>query len=256
MKLLSANVGYLLDYDGSLTDYVRSPHRAVLGCADSEQRAADRLLDVLVEERPDVACLIEVDGGSFRTSTAGQVTHLAEELREHGLDYRARCDPKYGDDGVLVNLPAFGDLSNGLLLQNGHRADAHYLDAGPKRLVNEVRLADDLSLFAVHLALSGRKRRKQLRELADLVANRERAIVCGDFNAYGGLDELDPLRDRTDLVLHDPGETVPPRPLDFLVTQTRTLDLFLTSPDVDVTRCEALDVQVSDHRPVVLEVDE
>ena len=255
MKLLSANVGYLLDYDGSLSDYVRSPHRALLGGEAAERRALDRLVDVLLEERPDVVCLLEVDGGSYRTATTGQVETMAIELAERGLDYRPRTDPKYGEDGLLVNLPALGDLSNGLLLRDGHPARAHYLDTGPKRLVTEVELAEGLSLFAVHLAMRRSTRERQLDEIAALVADRERAIVCGDFNAYDGHAELDAFCERTGLVLHDPGETVPPRPLDFVVTETRTLDLFLASPDVVVSRCESLDVQVSDHRPIVLEFD-
>jgi len=253
VKILSVNAGYLLDYDGSLSRYALRPHRAMIGSDRAEQRATGRLVEVIASEEPDVVCLIEVDQGSLRTATDGQVATLRQRLAERGLDYRARADSKYGEDTLLASLPVLGDLSNGLLLRDGHVADAHYLDTGPKRLVNEVRLAEDYSLFAVHLAMSSRGRARQLDEIADLVAERDRVIVCGDFNAYDGLGELDDLTERTELILHDPGETVPERPLDSLVTDTRTLDLFLTSPDIEVTRCGALDVQISDHRPVVLE---
>ena len=85
---------------------------------------------------------------------------------------------------------------------------------------------------------------------------RERIVVCGDFNAYDGLEEVEETLGAAGLVLHDPGETVPPRPLDGIVTETRTLDLFLTSPDVAVTRCAVIPVQVSDHRPIVLEFED
>jgi endonuclease/exonuclease/phosphatase family metal-dependent hydrolase len=88
------------------------------------------------------------------------------------------------------------------------------------------------------------------------VDQRERVVVCGDFNAYNGLEELEMLAAECGLDLHNPGETVPPRPLDGVVTETRTLDLFLTSPEIEVTRCDVIPVQISDHRPIVLEFAE
>jgi endonuclease/exonuclease/phosphatase family metal-dependent hydrolase len=255
VKILSVNAGYLLDYDGSLSGYALRPHRAIVGGADAERRATDRLVDVVAAERPDVVCLVEVDQGSVRTATDGQVAHLRDRLAERGLDYHDRADAKYGDGNLLETAPVLGHLSNGVLLADEWEVAPHYLDTGPKRLVTEVRLGADLSLFVVHLAMSSRGRHRQLEELTELVGRRERVIVCGDFNAYDGLEELETLTDATGLVVHNPGETVPRRPLDTLVTDTRTLDLFLASPGLTVTRCDVLDVQVSDHRPVVLEFD-
>lgn len=254
MKILSCNVGYLLDYDGSLAGYASAPHRALVGDERAEGRAIDRLVDVLVDEAPDLVCLLETDRGSIRTATDGQTDRIAARCAERGLDYHARAAPKYGADGLLPNAPLLGDLANGVLTRRPWTTTAHYLETGPKRLVVETRLPDGLSVFGVHLAMSRSTRRRQLEEIAALVADRERAVVCGDFNAYDGLSELDALTDRAGLVLHDPGETVPPRPLDSLVTDTRTLDLFLTTPGVSAGRCEALPVQVSDHRPIVLEL--
>ncbi|MFB6139369.1 MAG: endonuclease/exonuclease/phosphatase family protein [Halosimplex sp.] len=256
MKILSCNAGYLLDYDGSLREYALKPHRAMLGDDDAEERATERLADVIADERPDVVCLLEVDQGSTRTMTEGQVTRLAEMLTDRGLDYHARADAKYGDGNVLGQLPVLSHLSNGLLVRDDLEAtiEAHYLETGPKRLVTEVRIGD-LSIFGVHLAMSGRGRRKQLDEIAAIVAERERVVVCGDFNAYDGLGEVENALEGTGLVLHNPGETVPKRPFDTLVSETRTLDFFLASPDIEPTRCDVIDVQISDHRPVVLEFE-
>jgi endonuclease/exonuclease/phosphatase family metal-dependent hydrolase len=256
MKVLSVNAGYLLDYDGSLSGYALRPHRAMVGSESAEERATERLVDVIADEAPDVVCLIEVDQGSLRTVTDGQVAELRDRLADRGLDYHARVDAKYGDQHTLANVPVLEHLSNGVLTREDYPTEAHYLQTGPKRLVTEVRVADDLSIFAVHLAMSSRGRKQQLEEIAALVNRRERAVVCGDFNAYDGLDELDALTEATDLVVQNPGETVPKRPFDSLVTETRTLDLFLTSPAIPVTRCEVIDVQISDHRPVVLEFED
>jgi endonuclease/exonuclease/phosphatase family metal-dependent hydrolase len=254
VKILACNAGYLLDYSGALSEYVLKPHRAMIGSERAEENATERLVEVIADERPEVVCLVEVDQGSVRTTTDGQVDRVAELLAERGLDYDARADSKYGDENVLAQLPVLEHLSNGVLVRSdvAARTVTHYLDTGPKRLVTEAALGD-LSVFAVHLAMSGRGRRSQLAEIAELVADHERVVVCGDFNAYDGLDEVEELLAETGLVLHNPGETVPPRPLDKFVTETRTLDLFLTSPSIEVTRCDVIDVQVSDHRPVVLE---
>jgi endonuclease/exonuclease/phosphatase family metal-dependent hydrolase len=256
VKLLSVNAGYLLDYDGSLSGYALRPHRAMVGSEQAESHATERLRDVLVDEQPDVACLLEVDQGSLRTSTDGQVQGLADMLADHGLAYRPWAGTKYGDSGVVAEMPVLGHLSNGVLVRDELDAtvEAHHLETGPKRLVTEVRL-DGLSVFSVHLAMSGRGRRRQLVEIADLVTRRDRVVLCGDFNAYGGLDEVEDHLAETGLVLQDPGETVPSRPLDGFVTETRTLDAFLTSPDIAVSRCTAVPVQVSDHRPIVLEFE-
>lgn len=255
MKVLSVNAGYLLDYDGSLSGYALRPHRAMVGSEAAERRAIDRLVDVIADERPDLVVLLEVDQGSFRTATDGQVATVANALDERGLAYRARADTKYGD-GLVAGLPVLGHLSNGVLIRDGIAAtiEVHLLDKGPKRLVTEVRVGD-VSVFGVHLAMSSRGRRAQLSELAAIVTERERVVVAGDFNAYDGLDEVEDILGGVGLVLHDPGDTVPKRPLDRIVTETRTLDLFLVSPNVTVTRCGVIPVQVSDHRPVVLEFD-
>lgn len=256
VKLLSCNAGYLLDYTGALSEYVLAPHRAVTGSAAAEARSTDRLVGVIADERPDIVCLLEVDQGSVRTADGGQLARIAARLSERGLTYRTRADSKYGESGLLARAPVLRHLSNGFLLRDGidGRTEAHYLDTGPKRLVSEVRVGD-ISVFAVHLAMSGRTRVRQLEELAELTRERERAIVCGDFNAYNGLSEFDDFREETGLVLRNPGETVPKRPLDTLLTDTRSLDVFLTPPDLTVTRCEVVDVQVSDHRPIILEFD-
>jgi endonuclease/exonuclease/phosphatase family metal-dependent hydrolase len=255
LTILSANVGYLLDYDGSFRRYLTRPHRAIVGSGGAEKRAMERLVGVIEDERPDLVCLIEVDQGSFRTATDGQVEAIAAACRERGIEYVPSAASKYGREGILPNLPVLEHLSNGLLAREGVEVTSHYLDTGPKRLVTEVCIGAELSLFLLHLAMRASTRRRQLEEVATLVADRDRTIVCGDFNPYDGLDELAVLTEDTDLQRYAPGPTVPKRPLDFLVTETRAFDLFLATPDVEVTRCEVIDVQVSDHRPIVLEVD-
>lgn len=256
MKILSCNAGYMLGYRNVLWGYVPPPVSSIVGHPGAEQRALDRLVSVVERERPDVVSLLEVDRGSHRTATAGQLRALVDSLGDRGLSYRGDVANKYGEGGIADAVPFFGHLGNAVLSCRDRPTTAHYLSAGRKRLVLEVELAADAVLFVVHLSLGARSRRRQLRELADLVAARAGdcdVVVAGDFNTFDDGD-LAGFADRTGLELQIPGETVPARPLDDLFVATRCLDLFLCSPSVDVERCDVLDVQLSDHRPVVLEV--
>lgn len=253
MKLLSCNAGYLLDYEGSYHEYVLRPHRGLIGSREAEERALSQLVELITEEQPDIVGLVEVDQGSVRTRTDGQVADIARRLGRRGLDYRSHAATKYGD-GVIASLPVLQYLANGVLVDGDYETRTHYLETGPKRLVIEVS-TPEVSIFSAHLAMSGRTRRSQLRELAALVTERERAVVAGDFNAYNGLDEVAAAFEGTDMTVYNPGETVPPRPLDSVVTDTRTLDFFIAPSEMAVPRCEVLDVQVSDHRPIVMEFE-
>lgn len=254
MKLLSCNAGYLLDYEGAYHEYVLRPHRGLVGSKRAEENALSRLVDVITEEQPEVVGLVEVDQGSLRTRTDGQVADIARRLGQHGLNYRPYAATKYGDGGVIPSLPMLQHLANGVLVDGEYETTTHYLETGPKRLVIEVS-TPEADVFSAHLAMSGRARRNQLQELADLIGQRENPVVAGDFNTYNGLDEVRDVFDGTELTVYNPGETVPPRPLDTVVTDTRTLDFFIAPSDMTVTRCEALDVQVSDHRPIVMEFE-
>ncbi|MXV64483.1 endonuclease/exonuclease/phosphatase [Natronorubrum sp. JWXQ-INN-674] len=259
MKILSCNAGYLLGYQNVCWGYVPPPIGSLLGDTDVERQKLDQLVSVIERERPDVVSLLEVDRGSHRTVTDGQFRTLVDTLAERGLSYRGNVANKYGDGGIVGSLPFFGYLGNAVLSRSDRRTTTHYLSAGRKRLVLEVSLAPETVLFVVHLSLGGRSRRRQLRQLAELVTERAEGrdvIVTGDFNTFDGADELGAFTDRAGLETRVPGETVPARPFDDLFVSSRSLDLFCCSPSVDVDRCDVLNVQLSDHRPIVLETDD
>lgn len=256
MKVLSCNAGYLLGYRNVLGGYVPPPVTSLVGHAGLERRKLDQLASVLERERPDAVSLLEVDRGSHRTTTDGQYRALVRTLEDRGLSYGGAVANKYGDGPLADAVPFFGRLGNAVLSRTDRRATAHYLSAGRKRLVVELPLAADAVLFQVHLSLGARSRTRQLRELSSLIAEHAGArevVVTGDFNTFEGVDELEGFVSRTGLELHVPGETVPRRPLDGLLGASRSLDLFLTSPTLEVSRCDVLEDQVSDHRPVILE---
>lgn len=258
MKILSCNIGYLLGYQNTFWGYLPPPVSSLLGDAGVERRKLEQLVTVIERERPDVVSLLEVDRGSHRTVTSGQFRTLIESLRKLGLSYRGDIANKYSGGAVVGSLPFFGHLGNAVLSRRDRPTTTHYLSTGRKRLVIEVELAADTVLFTVHFSLGSRSRRRQFRQLAELVTERtdgRDVIVTGDFNSFDGTGEPDGFADRTGLEMQVPGETIPPRPFDDLFVASRSLDLFFCSPSIVVDRCDVLDVQLSDHRPIVLETN-
>ena len=256
MKVLSCNAGYLLGYQNVLGGYLPPPVTSVLGNSQIEHQKLNQLVSLIERERPDVVSLLEVDQGSHRTVTDGQYRTLVAALRERGLAYQGTVANKYSSGGVLERAPFFGHLGNAVLSRADRPLRTHYLSTGRKRLVIEMELTEDTTLFLVHLSLGARSRSRQFDQLATLIDERASdrdVIVTGDFNTFDRTDRLSVFADSVGLQTCVPGETVPRRPLDDLFVSSRTLDLFLCSPTVDVERCDVLDVQLSDHRPIVLE---
>lgn len=251
MRILLCNIGYLLGDRGSLGGYLPSPREALVGDRSVEGRTVQRLVDLLTRERPDVVCLVEVDRGSFRTATDGQLSDLVGRLARHDLSYASTVFNKYGEDRLIGRLPFFRKLGNAVLLSDDRPVAARYLKTGMKRLVIEASLPGDVTLFLAHLSVRAASRRRQLAELAEMVANRRSdVIVAGDLNTFHGPTELEDFLATTGLEAHVPGDTLQDRPFDELFAPSRAVDMFLTSPGIDVAEATVLPPAISDHRAV------
>lgn len=256
MRILLCNTGYLLGRRDWLGGYFPSPREAFFGDAQAEERATVRLLDVLRDEHPDVICLVEVDNGSFRTATEGQMREVRERLAALGLPYTARVFGKYGPHNLVGQLPFFRHLANGVLLAENYPTNPRYLTTGTKRLVIETHLPG-VTLLVAHLSVKAGTRRQQLGELAGLLAteySEDQVLLAGDFNTYQGVDELTSFIKRTGLRPVIPGATIPERPLDEFLLSTRAIDFFLASPAIMVEHARVIDSVVSDHRPILLTI--
>lgn len=249
MKLVSLNAGHFLGFDGTRRSYLRAPLKPVVGDAAEEAANLRTFASIVDELAPAAVFLQEVDGGSIRTATDGQVGRLAELVAG---EYAYRTGPKYRGP-VVPSLPILSQLCHGTLYTAG-RVDHHYLDTGIRSLVQELRL-DGLSVFAVHLANRGHQlrrrdiRRHQLEDLSAITREREAFVVIGDFNFHDGERERVMLRELLDCQVPDPGPTYPsPAP-------AAGLDLAAVSPDLSVETCYAVETTLSDHRPIVLELE-
>ena len=247
MKIISSNADYFLGFDGSFLKYLLYSRRAVRANGNSEIDDMEELKEIVKEEEPDLVTLQEVDQGSIRTNTEGHIDRFAQELERDGIKYQYRVDNKYGPDNLFSKLPIMKHMSNAVLYRSGEVKDL-YFSSGTKQLFHE-SVIDGISVFSVHLPVLKHTRKKQIRELADVASKRDKVIVCGDFNNYWGIGELEYLQKHAGLEVHDPGPTNPShRP-------SRHLDMFLTSGNLDVNRSKVIESTFSDHRPVMLEVN-
>lgn len=240
MKILSLNAGYFLGFDGTAVDYFRSPLKTVLGDNATTADRIDRFCDLVQKEKPEAILLQEIDRGSIRGASPP-----APEALEKGLPdyYSGSFSTKYG--GIIGRLPFARNMSNSVLAREGVIKD-HFLKNGTKNLVQELRV-DDLSIFSVHLARFGKKvRRKQLEEISAITQEREKFVVAGDFN-FINTEEQETAENLIGRKT-TPGKTFPAK------NPSKTLDMAFSSRNLELTT-EALETDISDHRPVVIRLE-
>lgn len=240
MKVLSLNAGYFLGYDGTMVDYVRHPLRAVKGDKFLTGQKVQNFSQLVESERPDAVLMQEVDQGSIRTFRNAEPEIFSTRLSE---PFKAFAATKYS--GILSSMPFTENMSNAVLTKKGEVKN-HYLRSGRKSLVQELKI-EGLSIFSVHLSrFREGVRKEQLEEISEIVSVRERFVVGGDFNFHRE-GEACKAEEILDADRSSPGKTFPTGDL------SKGLDMAFSS-GVDV-ECNSLDRSISDHRPVVIDVD-
>jgi endonuclease/exonuclease/phosphatase family metal-dependent hydrolase len=206
-----------------------------------------RIVDFMVEMKPDIAGLIEVDTGSIRSRSVNQAEAIAEALG-HSSSY----ETKYGENSFTGHLPIMRNQGNAFITGNQISNERiHYFDAGIKRLILELELGN-LSVFLVHLSLKYRHRHYQLQRLHTLIRETTKPlIVAGDFNTLRGDYEIELFMAATGLnsanKLAEPSyPSHSPR---------KQLDFILHSPEIRVTNFRIPKVSFSDHLPLVCDFE-
>lgn len=203
----------------------------------------ERIAQFLHELNPDVAGLVEVDAGSYRSGKMNQAQMIAERLGHYHV-YRS----KYREGSRTRHIPVLNQQGNAFVVRDsGHREAFHYFDRGVKRLVIELEMGN-VTFFLIHLALGSRLRHRQLGDLYDLLQNVKKPyIVAGDFNALWGKQEIRLFQAATGLKnAHASNSPTFPS-----WKPKRHLDFILHSPEIEIQKCWMPDVQFSDHLPIV-----
>ena len=191
----------------------------------------------------DIVGLQEVDDGSLRTGFMNQTQYLAERA---GFPFWS-----HQPNRKVGNLTS---TCNGLLSRlRPVEVHDHKL---PGRIPGRGALAayyregsDTLIVVVVHLALGRRSRRAQLDFVRELIEPHQHVVVMGDMNASLAAEEMQDFLLSGQLSLPEAGAHTFPswRP-------QRSIDHILVSPSLAVQRFEVLDLVLSDHRPVAMNV--
>ncbi len=234
-KILLSNVGYATGLNGSYKDYFLKFYRYIFRSKSITNTVLKKLKTLIKNEKPDVCCLIEVENTHLKT--------LAQDTNAH-----VEFSNKYGQKSFLRKLPLFQKKGNGILTTLDIPFQKHFFKHGTKKLIYEVQLNTDTSIFMAHFSLNKSTRTKQFQEINTLIKNKRNVIICGDFNIFDGLSELTPLLKDTDLhMVNKPNDKTFPsyRP-------KHILDIFITSKNIEINELKVLSVPFSDHLPVLL----
>jgi len=225
------------------------------------ERNLRRIANLFLRIGVDVVALQEIDTGSHWTAHLNMVDFLAEAA---GFEH-ARVGLNAVRDGDRPLAYGNAILSRFPLLDTEHRrfGDARLGQKG--FLSTEIELPGGrLPLLNVHLDFRSRRRRlEQVRQVGEFMDVQSQArgpqavpgLVCGDFNC--GSHEADAVQHlRRHLDGHggygfhpEGGRTFPS------ILPARGLDFVLVPQRFGVRRVEVLPSLLSDHRPVMIELD-
>lgn len=225
---------------------------------------APRYLDYVIANElknynPDILGLIEVDLGSLRSRKKDEVTFFKEFMGFEGHAKKVKYTKK-GVSGLFKKMPITRKQANAILTKNQlFGTKSHELNNGTKRIVIDTTLKypRKYRLLLVHLALGSKTRKKQINQLIEIVnAIEEPVILMGDFNLFKGLEEIELLLKNTKLNYECSEKSHMKRYTQPSSKPSRTLDIVLTSKEIEVKKYQVLEnVKYSDHLPVMIDFD-
>ena len=241
MKIMVYNIAYATGLKGSLREYFLKFWRYLW----AQRVTLKKISDFIQKQKVDVVCLLEIDAGSIRNRFRSQVKMLADKLF-YPFYY---THPKYHPSSVAKIIPTIRKQHDAILSNKEGELRVHYFKGGTKKLIQEF-IVDGISIFVVHLSvLRKRLRKAQLKDLTKILKECPREyIVCGDFNIFQGLSEVQDFIDDNKLNLVIEQATFPsykPR---------KQLDLILVSKSLVIKSAGVENVPYSDHLPVWVEI--
>lgn len=246
-KILFSNLGYARGIDGTWVQHLGRIHRHFYMGVPLQQQVLSQFKDILMIEKPDLCCLVEIDSGSWNTRHFNQMQHLIDS------DYAVYdIAGKYGEDSILTQMPFFKGKSNAFLSKTELLHQKVYFKHGSKRLIYDVTLPDGIKLLFAHFSLQAKVRAKQFDEVRTLVQDcGSEAIILADFNIMQGFKELQPLLRDINLQVMSSEEDH-----TFIFGNTRrTLDLCVCSQSLaSRINLRVIPQPFSDHAALLVEV--
>ncbi|TQV89138.1 endonuclease/exonuclease/phosphatase family protein [Aliikangiella coralliicola] len=240
LKLLSYNVQVGIGSQG-YRDYVTQSWRHIL--PDSRRQANLTEIAHWLSEY-DIVALQEVDAGSIRTHYINQVAFLAQK---GGFPHWHHQQNRH-----------FGKLaahSNGLLAK--HPVDHIIHHKLPGRIAGRGALQatfghgdSQLLVLSVHLALSPKARRKQLAYISELVIDYPYFIIMGDMNCRHSQAQAEFAKQGLAVQAGNSCQPTFPR-----WKPKYHFDQIWVSEGLRIVSCEVMDLGVSDHLPIAIEIE-
>lgn len=226
-KVLISNLGYCKGHNGDISDYIIKSYRFLYTSKKIQKDILDRFEKLLFKEKPDLICINEIK--------KDQMKYLAN------ANYSV--DIKYGKNSFLRKLPWMNNC-NGIISKYKYKKG--YLKNGTKKLYYVVSLPKGVTLFTTHFSLIKSTRVKQFKEVVNLMKNKKKVIVTGDFN-ISDFKELDYLLEKLNLNITNNQPTFP------VNNPKKHYDLFLCSKNIKA-KAKVLKHKLSDHLMVELKI--
>lgn len=240
LKLLSYNLQVGIE-SHSYGDYVTQSWRHLLPDstrAGNLSNVADWLSNY------DIVALQEVDAGSLRSQFINQVAFLAD--RGGFPHYHQQQNRR------VAGLAAH---SNGLLSKFASKHVIHHKLPGriPGRGALQVNFeagSNQILVLSVHLSLSHKARKLQLKYIAELLTEIPFFIIMGDMNCptHKVSQEFESLG----LKVQQGRQASPTFPR---WKPKHCFDQIWVSQSLNIIKTEVLDLGVSDHRPISMEIE-
>lgn len=213
------------------------------GYLKHSEKNLQKITSFIQSVNPDIAGLIEVDGGSFRSGRRNQALSIAEALGHFHV-----YESKYPVQSVLQKMPVLNRQGNAFLTNRKITGSKfHYFRKGVKRLMIELEL-EDCVIFLVHLSLTFRNRHYQLSDLYSVIKGIKKPfIVAGDLNVFSGDRELELFLAASGLENANRKKAPSYRKMQ--------LDYLLHSPQISITNFEIPKIRLSDHYPIVCDFE-
>lgn len=246
-KILFSNLGYAKGIDGSLWAHVKGFGRHFYCRIPIQKTVLTQVKNIIMQEQPDLCCLIEIDQGSFHSAYFNQLQDLIDE------EYRFfDISNKYGDQSLLRYLPSHKGNSNAFISKVELPFERFYFSNGTKRLIHRIELPNNRFVFFAHFSLNKAIRAKQFEETNALLRQcTGEVILLADFNILGGFSELKPLLEGTGLsVLNNESDHT------FTFHRRRlALDLCIGSKDLlSQMKLKIIPQPFSDHAALLVEL--
>ena len=248
VRVLLSNVAYGRGLSGSFSDQILRAYRHVYTRPSVRAAVVEEVRQLVEATRPDVAGFIEVDRRLASGPSLDRLLSVLAPTHPHG-----DVANKYFETPRGRFVPVLGRNCNAFCATTPLPFERMYLPNGMKRLVHKITLAPELTLFFAHLSLRRAVRARQIADLGRLVAvTPGEHILMGDFNVFGGLDELRPLLEASPLVLlNDEAKTTH----RFHRTH-RVLDLGFCSPSLrGRASLDVIEQSYSDHAALLLRLE-